>query len=58
VLLGVAVTVAGLMSEKPPASKVSTTINAPVHQSNIKKGFLRFPLLVVDIESQDNDYII
>ena len=58
VLLGVAVTVAGCMSEKPPASRVNATINAPLHDPNIKKSFLRFPLLLVDIVTQDSDYYL
>jgi hypothetical protein len=58
VLLGVAVTVAGRMGEKPPASRVNATINAPVHDPNIKKGFLCFPLLLVDIVTQDSDYYL
>ncbi len=58
VSLGVAITVAVLMGEKPPASRVNTTRNAPVHHPNMKKGFLSFPLLPIDIVTHDNDYYL
>jgi hypothetical protein len=46
------------MGKKPPASRVNTTVNAPVQHPNVKKGFLRFPLLLVDIVTRDNDYYL
>jgi len=58
VLLGVAVAVVGLMSEKPPASRVNDMMNAPVPPLNTKKGFLRFPPLLIDIITWDNDYYL
>ena len=58
VLLDVAVTVAGLTGEKPSVSRVNATINAPAHDPNIKKRFLRFPLLLVDIVTQHSDYYL
>jgi hypothetical protein len=59
VLLGVvAVAVVGLMNEKPHASTIKATINAPAPPLNTKRCFLRFPLLLIDIVRLDNDYYL